>query len=66
MTVVYQKRLFNPVAGEIMEFNADLEDAPENINQDPYEKGWIVKIKMSNPSEADALLDAEAYANIAG
>lgn len=58
--------LFSPVAGEIMEFNGDLEDAPENINQDPYEKGWIVKIKMSNPSEADALLDAEAYSQIAG
>lgn len=58
--------LFSPVAGEIMEFNSDLEDAPENINQDPYEKGWIVKIKISNPSEVEALLNAEAYTEIAG
>lgn len=58
--------LFSPIAGEIMEFNPSLEDAPESINQDPYEAGWIVKIKISNPSEIDALLDAEGYANIAG
>lgn len=58
--------LFSPVAGEILEFNSDLESAPESINQDPYEKGWIVKIKISNPSEVAALLDAEAYAQLAG
>lgn len=58
--------LFSPITGEIMEFNPSLEDAPESINQDPYEAGWIVKIKISNPSEIDALLDAEGYANIAG
>lgn len=56
--------LFSPVAGEILEFNAELEDAPENINQDSYDKGWIVKIKMSDPSQANALLDAEGYEKI--
>jgi len=56
--------LFSPVAGEILEFNTELEDAPENINQDSYDKGWIVKIKMSDPSQANALLDAEGYEKI--
>lgn len=53
--------LFMPVSGEVVEFNADLEDAPELINSDPYEKGWIIKVKMSDTSELDSLLSAEEY-----
>ncbi len=53
--------LFMPVSGEVAEFNGALEDDPELINKDPYGEGWIVKVKMSDPSEADELLDAEAY-----
>ena len=55
--------LFMPVSGEVLEFNSGLEDNPELINEDPYEKGWIVKLKLSDPSEleSDELLTAEAY-----
>ena len=49
-----------PVSGTVVENNAALEDAPELINQDPYED-WIIKVKMSDPSELDALMDAAAY-----
>jgi glycine cleavage system H protein len=50
-----------PVSGEIIEFNSDLESAPETVNTDPYGKGWMVKIKLSNPSEVNGLLSAEEY-----
>lgn len=57
--------LFMPISGEVLEFNASLDenegDDPTLINSAPYEGGWIVKIKMSNPSELNDLLDAEAY-----
>lgn len=53
--------LFMPVGGEVIEFNTELEDAPELINTDPYEKGWIVKIKVSDATELDALLSADDY-----
>ncbi len=56
--------LFMPVSGEVTEFNEELESNPETVNKDPYNEGWIVKIKMSDPSEADALLDADAYKEI--
>ncbi len=49
-----------PVSGTVVENNTALEDAPELINQDPYEN-WIIKVKMSDPSELDALMDAAAY-----
>ena len=49
-----------PVSGTVVENNAAIEDAPELINQDPYEN-WIIKVKMSDPSELDALMDAAAY-----
>ena len=49
-----------PVSGTVVENNAALEDAPELINQDPYEN-WIIKVKMSDPSELDALMDAADY-----
>lgn len=53
--------LFMPVSGEVTEFNEDLEETPELVNEDPYEKGWIVKIKLSDPAEAEALMSAADY-----
>lgn len=57
---------FLPVGGEVLEFNAALNDAPEMVNKDPYGEGWMVKIKMTNPAELDALLSAEDYAKLIG
>jgi glycine cleavage system H protein len=56
--------MFMPVGGEILEFNEALETNPELVNKDPYNEGWIVKIKVNDPAEADSLLDAAAYAGI--
>lgn len=53
--------IFVPVAGEITEVNQGLNDTPEAVNNDPYETGWMVKIKMDNPGEADAMLTAAEY-----
>jgi len=53
--------LFMPISGEVIEFNEALEATPESVNSDPYGAGWMVKIKMSDPSQADALLSAEDY-----
>jgi glycine cleavage system H protein len=53
--------VISPLSGEITEVNAALSDTPETINSDPYGDGWLVKIKLSDPSEADGLLDAAAY-----
>ena len=54
--------LFSPVAGEIVETNSEtLEDAPETINSDPYGEGWMVKIKIDNGAQFDALMNADAY-----
>ena len=53
--------LFLPIGGEVLEVNPELEEHPELVNQDPYGKGWLVKIKPADPSEMDGLLDAEAY-----
>ena len=53
--------LFLPVAGEVLEFNEELEGEPELVNKDPYGKGWIVKIKISDETELDGLLNADAY-----
>ena len=50
-----------PLSGEIVEVNAALGDKPETINEDPYGEGWMVKVRVSDPSEKDALLDREAY-----
>ncbi len=58
--------LFMPLSGEIIEFNDDLEDAPEKINTDPYEEGWMIKIKLSDTSQIDSLLNAEAYKEVVG
>ncbi|HMU28241.1 MAG: glycine cleavage system protein GcvH [Solirubrobacterales bacterium] len=51
-----------PVSGEVIAVNESLSDAPEAINADPYETGWLIKIRLSDPSEADSLMDAAAYA----
>ena len=56
--------LFLPVSGEILEVNALLQNNPELLNSDPYGDGWLVKIKVANPGDIDALLDADAYQNI--
>jgi glycine cleavage system H protein len=53
--------LFMPINGEILEFNAELESNPEIVNKDPYGEGWIIKLKISDLSELDGLLDADAY-----
>ncbi|WP_298616463.1 glycine cleavage system protein GcvH [uncultured Odoribacter sp.] len=53
--------LYLPVGGEVLEFNPELEGEPELVNKDPYGKGWIIRIKVSDPSELDNLLDAEGY-----
>ena len=58
--------LFLPVSGEIIEKNEGLDNDPQNVNEDPYGKGWMIKVKMSNPSEVDALLSADDYSAIAG
>lgn len=53
--------LYMPVAGEVLEFNQQLEDEPELINKDPYGKGWIIRAKLKDKAELSSLLDAEAY-----
>ncbi len=56
-------QIFTPVSGKIIEINEEAINNPEIINQDPYEKGWIVKIELTNPAELNDLLDAEEYRN---
>lgn len=58
--------LFSPVSGEIIAINSELEDDPELVNTDPYGQGWMVKIKLSDPSELETLLTQEAYLEIVG
>jgi len=50
-----------PLSGEVLEVNARVVDAPETVNEDPYGDGWLVRIRLSDPSEVDSLLDADAY-----
>lgn len=54
--------LFLPVAGEIVEFNQGLEDDPSLINNDPFGEGWIIKVKVSDTADIEALMDSDAYA----
>ena len=58
--------LYLPVAGTITEVNSDLEAHPENVNNDPYGKGWMVKMTVDNPAEVEGLLDAAAYKQLVG
>ena len=58
--------LFLPVSGEIIEFNEDLEDTPEDVNAEPYSKGWMIKMKVSNPDDINQLLDSNQYRELIG
>ncbi|MHB8656877.1 MAG: glycine cleavage system protein GcvH [Solirubrobacteraceae bacterium] len=53
--------VFAPLSGEVVEVNGALSDGPETINEDPYGEGWLVKVKLSDPSEADSLMDSQTY-----
>ncbi|KFZ30496.1 glycine cleavage system protein H [Pseudidiomarina salinarum] len=53
--------VYAPITGEVVEINEELESSPESVNSDPYGDGWLFKIKATDPSELDGLLDAEAY-----
>lgn len=53
--------LITPLSGEVIEVNQKVVDAPETVNADPYGEGWLVRIRLSDPTEAEALLDAAAY-----
>jgi len=53
--------VFAPMSGEVTEVNEALKDTPEKINDDPYGEGWMVRVRLSDPSEADSLMDANAY-----
>jgi len=54
--------VYSPVSGEVVEVNELLADAPETINQDAYEEGWIFRVRLSDPGELDELMDADSYA----
>ena len=56
--------VFAPLSGEILEVNELLADSPEKINEDPYGDGWLVKVRLSDPSEVDSLLDVSAYRDL--
>ncbi|GGF64758.1 glycine cleavage system protein GcvH [Wenyingzhuangia marina] len=58
--------LFMPITGEVIEFNDELEDEPEVVNEDPYGKGWMIKVKPNNIEDIQDLLDAEAYKELIG
>lgn len=58
--------LFMPISGEILEFNSELEGVPETVNVNPYEDGWMVKIKPSDVSQLDSLLSADDYKDLVG
>ena len=58
--------LFLPLSGEIIEFNDELESAPEKVNLDPYGAGWMIKVKIANLEEIDSLLSSESYKKLIG
>ncbi len=58
--------LFMPITGEVVEFNEELEDEPEVVNNDPYGKGWMIKVKPANVNDVEALLSADAYKELIG
>ena len=58
--------LFMPLAGEIIEFNTALEETPEDVNESPYEKGWMIKIKLADDDDTSSLLNAAAYQELIG
>lgn len=58
--------LFMPISGEVLEVNAALDSNPASVNSDPYGNGWMVKVKVSNAAEVDALLSSDAYRSLIG
>lgn len=58
--------LFLPVAGEILEVNPEVEKSPELVNEEPYERGWMIKMRVENPADVDALLSADDYQQLVG
>ena len=56
--------LYMPLSGEVFSFNSELEDAPEIVNSDPYGEGWMIRVKIFDASEIDALLSAEQYKDL--
>jgi glycine cleavage system H protein len=56
--------VFAPLSGEVLEVNGSLADTPESINADPYGDGWMVRVRLSDPSEVDSLLDVDAYRDL--
>ena len=53
-----------PLSGEVLEANQKVIDAPETVNEDPYGEGWLIRIRLTNPAEADSLLDVAAYRRV--
>ncbi len=53
--------LFSPITGEVVKVNEDLDDAPETVNEDPYGDGWMIEVRMADPTEVDDMLTAEEY-----
>jgi glycine cleavage system H protein len=53
--------LYAPVSGEVVKVNEALDDAPETVNEEPYGTGWMIQVRLSDPSQVDALMDADAY-----
>ena len=58
--------IYSPITGTIVEVNTDLADEPQRVNEDPYGEGWLVRVKLSDPSELDDLLDEPAYREYLG
>jgi len=58
--------LFMPISGEIVEFNEELESSPELVNESPYDNAWMIKVKISDMADIDALMDADAYKKLIG
>ena len=56
--------LMCPVSGEVVEVNSDLVDSPQFVNESPYEQGWLIKLRMSDPGELDSLMSAEQYEGV--
>lgn len=53
--------LYSPISGEIIEVNKEIQDSPELVNKEPYERGWMIKVKIENEAELASLLDVDAY-----
>lgn len=58
--------LYAPVSGKVIEVNKEVLDSPEVVNKEPYERGWMIKVEISNPAELASLLDAQAYSKLVG